>query len=324
MTYSVAIRTLGTAGDKFRQELESIKNQTIQPDKVIVYIAEGYPRPDFQIGKEKYIWVKKGMMIQRLLPYDEFDNNLILFLDDDVELATDSVERMIMTLEENHLDAIGADVFQNFKMSFGLKLYSTLVNLVTPHFSNKWAFRIKGNGSFSYNNNPHKDLYPSQSCAGPAWMIKKSVYSKLRYQDELWLESFGFPYCEDQLETYKIYKNGFKLGVLYNSGIHNLDAGTESVNYHKDKNKIYIRTKSIFAIWWRTIFLTSNSTSEKILSAICFFSKILYSIFPIFIFSLRSFSVYPISQFFKGNIDAWKLVHSSEFKSLPPYVIEKV
>ena len=39
-SYSIAIRTLGTAGEKFRQELASIKAQTRQPDRVLVYIAE--------------------------------------------------------------------------------------------------------------------------------------------------------------------------------------------------------------------------------------------------------------------------------------------
>ena len=38
--YSVAIRTLGTAGEKFRMELESIGRQTVLPEKVIVYVAE--------------------------------------------------------------------------------------------------------------------------------------------------------------------------------------------------------------------------------------------------------------------------------------------
>lgn len=51
-SYSVAIRTLGTSGDKFVRELTSIAKQTILPDKVVVYIAEGYERPCFQIGKE--------------------------------------------------------------------------------------------------------------------------------------------------------------------------------------------------------------------------------------------------------------------------------
>lgn len=322
MPYSVAIRTLGSTGDKFRRELESIKIQTIQPDKVIVYIAEGYARPNFQIGKEEYIWVKKGMVSQRVLPYDEISSGLILFLDDDVELASDFVERMIMTLGENHLDAIGADVFQNHKLPFFQKIYSALVNWVTPHYNRRWAFRIKRNGSFSYNNFPKKDWYLSQSCGGPVWMIKKSVYEKLRFQDELWMDNFGFAYGDDQLETYKIYKNGFKLGVLYNSEILNLDAGTASCNYHKDNNKIYIRTKASFAIWWRSIFLTSDSTAEKILSTLSFFTKAIWNFIPIFFFSLKSCSLAPISQYLNGNIDAWKLIHSPEFKSLPPYVIE--
>lgn len=324
ITYSIAIRTLGTAGDKFKHELISISQQTVKPEKVLVFIAEGYPRPQFQIGQEEYIWVRKGMMAQRLLPYNEINSDLILFLDDDVELASDSVERMIKTLEENKLDVLGVDIFQNHKMSFGLKLYSALVNLVTPHFSNKWAFKIKKNGSFSYINNPQRDWYPSQSCGGPAWMIKKTVYKKLNYQDELWLDNLGFAYCEDQIETYKIYKNGYKLGVLFNSGIIHLDAKTDSHHFIKNKKKIYIRTKASFAIWWRTIFLTSRSTSEKILSTLNFFTKTLYSIFPMSVFSMISFSFYPLLQFFKGNIDGWKFVHSSEFKTIPPYVVEKV
>ena len=41
----MAIRTLGTSGDKLVRELKSIYNQTVQPDKVVIYIAEGYPRP---------------------------------------------------------------------------------------------------------------------------------------------------------------------------------------------------------------------------------------------------------------------------------------
>ena len=60
--YSIAIRTLGTSGEKFVRELESIKRQTVQPEKVVIYIAEGYKRPDYTIGKEEYVWVKKGMM----------------------------------------------------------------------------------------------------------------------------------------------------------------------------------------------------------------------------------------------------------------------
>lgn len=44
--YCVAIRTLGLAGNKFQQELNSLINQTIPPQKIIVYIAEGYEIPE--------------------------------------------------------------------------------------------------------------------------------------------------------------------------------------------------------------------------------------------------------------------------------------
>ena len=82
-SYSIAIRTLGTAGEKFRQELESIRQQTVQPERVVVYIAEGYSRPDLTGGNEEYVWVRKGMMAQRILPYDEIESPFILMLDDD-------------------------------------------------------------------------------------------------------------------------------------------------------------------------------------------------------------------------------------------------
>ena len=74
-SYSVAIRTLGTAGDKYKRELESIAAQTVQPERVVVYLAEGYERPAFTVGKEDYVVVKKGMVAQRALPYDEIQSD---------------------------------------------------------------------------------------------------------------------------------------------------------------------------------------------------------------------------------------------------------
>ena len=322
-SYSILIRTLGTGGYKFRKELESITRQTLPPEKVLVYIAEGYQCPDYRIGKEEYRIVKKGMMAQRILPYDDIKSDIIFFLDDDVELSPDSVEKLIDSIEENNLDAIGADVFQNHKMSLGLKFYSAVVNHVTPHLSQKWAFKIKKNGAFSYNNSPKKDCILSQSCGGPAWMIKKSVYDKLNLKDELWLEELGYSYGEDQLETYKIYKNGFRLGVHYHSGIINLDGQTDSLRYKNNPDRIYIKTKANFAIWWRSIFSSLPTNSKKYLGALSFSVKTILTIIPVTFFSLKSFSVQPLIQFLKGNLDGWKFVHTSDFLSLPSFVIPK-
>lgn len=319
LSYSIAIRTLGSAGDKFIRELESIKRQSTQPDKVVVYIAYGGVRPGFQIGKEEYVWVKKGMVSQRLLGYHDVNSDVLFFLDDDMELAPDSAEKMLNLLEENKFDALGADTFYNHRMSVLRKTYSALVNLVTPHRSDKWAFRIKRNGSFSYNNCPEKDCYLSQSCGGPAWMIRKQVYDRLRLRDELWLDSFGYAYCEDQLETYKIYKNGYKLGVIFNSGIRNLDGASASANYKRNSERIYIRTKASFVIWWRTIYQTSFGM-EKFLSILAFVLKSLWLFIVFCILSAVKFSFSYLRQYVRGLGDGVKFVHSPEFLVIPPYV----
>ena len=82
--YSVAIRTLGTAGDMYRKELESLHNQTVKPRHIFVFLAEGYKRPDFQVGMEEYVPVHKGLVHQRAASLQGVDTEYLLILDDDI------------------------------------------------------------------------------------------------------------------------------------------------------------------------------------------------------------------------------------------------
>lgn len=320
ISYSIAIRTIGTAGDKFRRELESIYRQTLQPDKVLVYIAEGGKLPDFKIGKEEYVWVKKGMVAQRALCYKDIDSDVLFFLDDDVELAPDSAKKMLDMMECHSADAVGADVFQNHKMSLRNKGKAMITNLVIPHWNKEWAFKVKKSGSFSYLLEANNDFYWSQCCGGPAWMIKKKVYNALSMSDEKWLDKLGFAYGDDQLETYKIFKNGYKLGVIFNSGIINLDGGTSSGIYKNDKNRIYIRTKASFAIWWRSIFKTVSGI-EKSKCVLSFGIKSLWLLLLFSLLSLIKFSPSFLILYIRGLFDGYTMVHSSEFKKIPSYSI---
>ena len=321
MKYSIAIRTLGTSGEKFVRELESIKRQTVQPEKVVIYIAEGYARPEYTIGKEEYVWVKKGMMRQRVLRYEEIDSPLILLLDDDVELASDSAEKMIHALNEYHLDCIAADTFRNHKMPFSGKLYAAVTNLVFPHYSNKWAFKIHSNGSFSYNNRVKRDVYLSQSAAGPASLWKKDVFLALHLTDELWLEKFGFPYGEDALTFNKLYKNGHRLAVHYNSGIINLDGKSSSGSFQRDPKKFYTRSCASFLIWHRTCFnLKGISFFKKmwILLSFCFKAIWLLLVHALSAIILHSFKV--LFYYIKGLFDGLKSIQSDGYRCLPNYI----
>ncbi len=315
LSYSVAIRTLGTAGEVFRKELESIAAQTVQPEKIVVYIAEGYPRPDFTVGREEFVWVRKGMVAQRALPYDEISSDCILMLDDDVELAPDSAEKLLKALEDNDADCVGADVFQNHRMPLKTKVYAAVTNLVFPHWSGEWAFRVHRNGSFSYNNRPLRSFYWSQSCGGPAQLWRKDAWTQLRMDDERWLDCLGFPYGEDLVETYKLVSNGGRLGVLYDAGITNLDAQSSSGAFRKSAEHIYVRTKASFMIWWRSIYRNGKDTAwSRFLAAAAFGFKTIWLI-PAMCVSGK------IGSYFRGLRDGWKAVHTAEFQALPPYIL---
>ena len=92
-----------------------------------MYIAEGYQLPNETIGQENYVFVQKGMVAQRALSYDEISTEYILFLDDDLYLPEDAVEkykklrRRITSFEYNAVleesDRLGFDGYSQERTS---------------------------------------------------------------------------------------------------------------------------------------------------------------------------------------------------------------
>lgn len=314
MAYSIAIRTLGTSGEKLIKELTSITTQTVPPEKVIVYIAEGYNRPTFQIGKEEYIWVKKGMVSQRALQYREIDSEYILLLDDDVELLPWSVEKMLAVLEENDADVVGADCFKNQEMSVKSKFFATITNWVVPHTDNNWAFKIYSHCSFSYLNKPEKKSYPSQSSCGPASLWRKEAFLALHIEDETFLDKLGFPYGEDLLMFNKVFQNGYNLRVHYDCGIEHLDGKSSSAAYHNNVQKFYVRAKGSFILWWRTCYQTRPC---KIYVAFIYCVKIFWLFFVNVASAIALRNIKIPYLYLMAIWDAWHFVHSEEYKQIP-------
>lgn len=319
LTYSIAIRTLGTAGNKYLEELRSISRQTIQPVKVIVYIAQGYERPNEQIGQEEYIWVKKGMLSQRALSYNEINSDCILLLDDDVLLAPDSAERMLKALEDSKADCVGADTFRNQDMSAVGKLYAAVTNLVFPRHDDGWAFKIHRNGSFSYNNHPLPQFYLSESCAGPCAMWRKEAFLNCHFEEELWAEQSGFWFGEDVLLFYKLYLNGGRLGIVYDLGVAHLDGKTASSSLRKNTRKYYIRAKASTIIWHRTIWRVHPDA----VAAVSFAFKQMWLMIVNCIAGLVLLKPQIPVLFIRGLIDAWRYCSSEAYKSLPPFKFRK-
>lgn len=313
-SYSVAIRTLGLARNKYQILLDSLANQTIKPEKIFVFIAEGYNLPEETIGVEHYIYVKKGMVAQRALAYEEIDSEYILFLDDDVYLPVDGVEKLFKALAEYSADVVSPDVFPNAERPLGSKIQMAVSGRMRPRKDDKkWAYKVMRNSGYSYNTNPSLDVYESQTNAGPCFLCSKKDFLKIKFQEEMWLEECSYPLGEDQVMFYKMYLKGLKQLTLFHSGIVHMDAGTTLGSLDKERKKIYsdFRFKTIF--WHRFVFLPHKGVLNKIIDILA----ILYT----FTFAL-------IASLVKGRIDILKLkidailgavnfIKSSEYKSLP-------
>lgn len=285
-----------------------------------MYIAEGYERPEFQTGREEYIWVPKGMVAQRALLYEEITSDYILLLDDDVELAPDSAAILLQAMAENHADVIGADTFRNQNMNWRGKLFAALTNWVTPHYDQKWAFKVNSHGSFSYLSSPRQDCYPSQSCAGPASMWRKDVLLSLHLQDEMFLDQLGFSFGDDFLEFYKVHLNGYKLFIHYNCGIEHLDAKSSSAGYHSNINKFYVRSKGSFILWWRGCYEPSQ---HKVWVAQLYWLKVVWLLLVNVAASLWARNPKVVWFYIKGVRDGWKVMHSAQYLQNPPFLAHR-
>lgn len=319
MKYTAVIRTLGTAGEKYKILLDSLTRQTIQPSKILVYIAEGYIIPKETVGKEQYIYVKKGMVAQRALHYNEVDTEFILFLDDDVYLPETAVEQLYKYLNDFGADVISPDVFPNAERSFLGKCMMMLSGrMLARKDDGKCGYKVMRNSGYSYNNNPKPGAYWSQTNAGPCFFCRKTDFLKIHFQDELWLDRMKYPMGEDQVMFYKMYLYGLKELTWFHSGIKHLDAGSTMINEDKEKMLIYsdFRFKTIF--WHRFIYKPDKNLLSRVHSII----SIGYTFgFTLFISALKcNWGILKLK--YKAIKEACQFIKSEEYKNLP--LIEKV
>lgn len=326
--YSIAIRTLGTAGEKFRQELESIVRQTVQPERVLVYVAEtsGVKFVDGSIGREEYRYVKKGMVAQRALQYEELTSPYLLLLDDDVELAPDSAERLLKSIVAKDADCVGADIFRNQDMGWPSRIYAALTNWVVSHNDEHWAYTVTKTGAFSYLNGNkitalrrmYSDDYglclPTQKLDGPCVMWHKQSLLSLRWEDELWMDHLSdFAYGDDLLETYKLFLNGGKLYLNYDAGVSYLNAKTASSTYHHTHRKYYIRSLMSAMIWYRSV---CQVNSCKVSVIIAFATKCLWLLIVNFLAGFLLLDLRIPAYYVQGLMKAWRFVHSDEYRKI--------
>lgn len=318
MEYSAVIRTLGKAGEAYQTTLDSLMQQTIKPSSVVVYIAEGYPIPKETVGTEKYVYVPKGMVAQRALKYDEASTEYCLFLDDDVYLPSDAVEKMYNEMVQHDAQVISPCTFENHKASAKSKLIRTLTGKEICRLGDsKWGYKVLRTAGFSYNNNPTLPVYESQSNAGPCFFCRKEDFLRISFQDELWLDVAPYALPEDQVMYYKMYKKGLKVLTSFDTGIVHLDAGsTMGLNKKRTLKLVYSEYRNKLIFWHRFIYLPDKSLVLRLWDMI--------SIGYAYVIQTLKYSLKTMfgkkdeaNAFFGGIKDALKFLKSQEYRQLP-------
>lgn len=317
MNYSVAIRTLGKAGSKYQILLDSLVTQTIKPESIRVYIAEGYSLPKETVGVEKYIYVKKGMVAQRALQYEDITAEYILFLDDDVYLPPDGVEKLFEAMLKMGANVVAPDVFPNSERSFMGKTMMAISGRMWPRKDDKkWAYKVMKNAGYSYNSSPSQNIYMSQTNAGPCFLCSKEDFINIHFEDEAWLEKCSYALGDDQVMFYKMSCMGYKQLTMFNTGIVHLDAGTTLQSEDKEKKMIYadLRFKIIF--WYRFIFEPEN----PLVRILCILSLAYTIIITLLLSVIRfRFDILRIKCF--AIHDALTFLRSEEYRNLPKIVV---
>lgn len=321
--YSVAIRTLGTGGDKYRQELESLHRQTVMPKHIFIFIAEGYKRPDFQVGIEEYVPVHKGLVHQRAASLQGVDTEYLLILDDDIFFPDDAVERLYDEMTARQADCIAPETFNNQDMSRATALAYYFANGVKARKDDEWAIKIMRNGTFSFNKSPrNKGVYLTQSFPGTACFCKTEAFRGIHYENELWIDKFpAGTFGEDQVMSYKFHRNGYKVLTAYDTGILHLDAGTNNV-HEKPYRKIRYRALAYYMTWYHTLYnIEDSSLWEKTLCCLAYLWRFLLGSLTRIAYSIIKMQPKHLVAFIHGNIEGMLFACSKEYRKQKNFIV---
>lgn len=313
-TYTVAIRTLGKAGEAYRTLIQSLEEQEIKPESINVYLAEGYPQPE-QVGSEIYYTCPKGLATQRALPFQEIETEYILFLDDDLYLPPDTVKKLFDGVLSKCGDCISPNIYPNHQWDLKHKLVQGLFYSTWPSLSGRYAFRIRCSSYYSYSVIPQM-VMRSQSCAGACMLMKTQVYHAMNYKEEIWLDNVAYATGQDQVFAYKLHRYGYKLLIHFDTPIKHLDARSGHLKNQElaETNRRMVR----FIIWYRTVFQPDRGL-KKVWDIICFVSNWTFNFLLCFIAFLKGKGTSRIRIPIRAIKEGVNLINSKEFLAIPQW-----
>lgn len=327
LSYSVAIRTMGTAGEKYNKLLQSIEKQTIQPEKVIIVLPIGCKQPFTYLGCEKFIYAPKGMISQRMAAIEYTESDFILFCDDDIEFPEKFVEILL-----NDSKATGADCLAGPLLSFfpprNLKYFiSSCLGgaCVMIHGRKEKYVRLLKSGGWSYNwsieTGEHK-IYETDSFPWTCFLIRRKSLINICFDDELWAEKHGYAAFDDQIFSAKLKINGYKSCIVSNAEYVHNDAKTSTRG--TNLLPVFARAYNKYVYWHRFIFRLSNNNIEKLFAVVCFYYSYIVSVmYDMILVCLKKKHIEVVKSTIKGHKEAGKFIKSEEYRKLRSPVVSR-
>lgn len=265
MNYSICIRTLGTAGKKYEKLLKSIGNLSIKPKEVIIVIPNGYTLPDINLENQRIVYSEKGMLLQRIVGYEEAKTEYVLLLDDDVEFEEDMIQKLSKPILKNKAN-ITFPIYKELLPVGGVRSIIAACTLAAVPRRKKDDYFVKllPSAGYSYNNyleNSEKWLY-SESAPGMCVFAKKEDLLQCKLRDERWVENTGYALRDDAIFVYKAILSGYKCIGVQDIHINHLDAGSSESN--RNLKASYANGYNHLIFWKRFIYKKSRYVKKCI------------------------------------------------------------
>lgn len=315
--YSVIIRTIGKAGEKYQNLLKSIEQLEPRPREVIVVLPKGYDKPKEQLGWETFYYSPKGMVAQRMYGVKKCKTPYALVCDDDVSFDKDFVQKLYKPIQMGK-GSLSSGPLYSFLPERGIR---SLINMLSGAASptifhrNRYVSVLRTAG-YSYNRHlKTKKYYESQSLPGTCFFADIEVLKRVDFEEEVWIDSNGYSAYEDQVMFYKAWLRGIKSIVVTDAVYMHQDAKTSMKNNKPIVLRCLVMNRIIF--WHRFIWNMEKMKLGKAWARICFSYRMAWvRIWAILDFLRGRYTREDIKVVFSACADGWAYLSSREYQDL--------
>lgn len=313
--YSVIIRTVGKANEKYQKLLDSIAKLEPQPKQVLVVLPEGYPEPAQQLGWETFCYCPKGMVTQRLHGIDQCQTPYALICDDDVSFGEDFVRKLYEPLRNGAYQLSAAPLYSFLPAASPKAVYFFLCGAACPTVFHKNRYvSVLNTTGYSYNRklDPKKrKYYDSQSLPWTCFFADVNALRRIGLEEEIWLNDNIYAAYDDQTMFYKAWLRGIRSAVVVDAAYVHEDGKTSPQD---SRALTYCICRNRWIFWHRFLFGVKKNPLQKAWSAAAFGYLLLWTI-------IRSLTKRGSKEIFRLSMEGYRhgrqYTKSQAYRDLP-------